>query len=493
MTKTGPRKAAWLGALAVAGLTAGLLAPSVAAGATAPATGGSAAGTNAARTGALARSADAVVAALPACNTTAPPTCYSPRQVLPAYGFTPGVALTGAPAGAPTDGTGTTIAFIESFGSPNVTRTVNGVTKTAPAIYFDLAAFDSYFKIPAPPSLKVIQPVGSVPKWGTDPDMPGWAAETTLDIEWAHAMAPGAKLLLVETPVSETEGTTGLPQMMKALDYVVNNHLANVVSMSFGATEQTIGKYWTWVFHRSIVNAYNHHVTVVASSGDTGATDYQLNLVDLYASRVIGWPASDPYVTAVGGTQLHLKASGTTPANIRASADTVWHDQWGASGGGRSAYFLRQGYQHGVRGVVGTMRGIPDISMSGAVQPGGVVYYHTFPGMTAGWDVVGGTSESAPLFAGLVARADAIALKTTGKPLGFINPMIYGLARYGTRFGFADVVSGNNSWRFTNSNGRTYTVTGWSALTGYDLASGVGTINDGWAFVKGLAAQAPRP
>ncbi len=138
--------------------------------------------------------------------------------------------------------------------------------------------------------------------------MSGWAGETTLDVEWAHAMAPGASLLLVETPVAETEGVAGLPEMIRAENYVINHHLGQVISQSFGATEQTFPSVGSILRLRSAyINAFLHQVTVLAATGDAGATDYS-NVAGtvLYTHRAVDWPSSDPLVTAVGGTQLQL-------------------------------------------------------------------------------------------------------------------------------------------------------------------------------------------
>ena len=119
---------------------------------------------------------------------------------------------------------------MDSFGSP----TIKG----------DLATFDKQFGYPAPPSFKIIAPAGRIPAYNpNNSDMVGWASETTLDVEYAHALAPGANILLVETPVSETEGVTGFPQIVKAEEYVVNHKLASVISQSFSATEETFKNY----------------------------------------------------------------------------------------------------------------------------------------------------------------------------------------------------------------------------------------------------------
>src|SRR5207245_2509882 len=145
--------------------------------------------------------------------------CYQPGQIQTAYDLGP-LYSQGL------DGTGRTIALVDSFGSPTIRQ--------------DLAQFDSDFGLPAPPSFKIVQPAGPVPPF--DPNnstMVGWAFETTLDVEWAHAMAPGASIILAETPVAETEGVTGFPEIMKSEDFLINRDMTDVISQSFGATEQT--------------------------------------------------------------------------------------------------------------------------------------------------------------------------------------------------------------------------------------------------------------
>ena len=172
--------------------------------------------------------------------------------------------------------------IVDSFGSPTIQA--------------DLATFDAEFDLPAPPSLKVIQPAGKVPAYDpTDANGDvGWAEETTLDVEWSHAMAPGANILLVETPVAETEGTAGFPQIVKAENYVINHHLGQVITQSFGATEPTFPSAASIGALRSAYfNAFRNHVTVLAATGDAGATD-DSNAAGtlLYTHPAVDWPSS---------------------------------------------------------------------------------------------------------------------------------------------------------------------------------------------------------
>src|ERR1700730_8276212 len=228
--------------------------------------------------------------------------CYQPAQLAKAYNLTP-LHSTGI------DGSGQTIVIVDSFGSPTIEQ--------------DLKVFDQAFGLPDPPSLTIIQPAGKVPAFDpTNSDMLNWAGETTLDVEWAHVFAPGAAILLVETPVSETEGVQGFPEIVKAENYVIAHDLGDVISQSFGATEQTFPNKQAILGLRSAFkNARDHHVSVLGSSGDQGATDLKVDLSCCYPMRVNSWPSADPLVTSIGGTQLHLDAAGK-----RLEPDNVWND-----------------------------------------------------------------------------------------------------------------------------------------------------------------------
>jgi subtilase family serine protease len=383
-------------------------------------------------------------------NTPPHKACYAPGQLQRAYNLTPlyNAGLTGR---------GSTIVIVDAFGSPTIKH--------------DLGVFDHAFGLPAPPKLDVLQPAGAVPPYdASNPDRPNWAEETTLDVEWAHAMAPGANIALVETPVTETEGVQGFPEIVKAENYVLNHNIGDVISQSFGATEETFPNKQSLLNLRSaFTNAASKHVPVLGSSGDAGPTDYKLNLEDLYTHRVNSWPSSDPLVTSVGGTQLHLNARGD-----RTSPDNVWNDtvQYGgavAGGSGLSSVFSRPGYQNLVRSTVGAQRGTPDVSLS-ASPYGGALVYTSFGGFAAGWHTFGGTSEASPLFSGIVA----IATQAAGHRVGSLNPKLYALQSGSP--GLPDVVQGDNTVTFTQ-HGKTYTVQGFRATPGYDLATGLGTVN----------------
>jgi subtilase family serine protease len=439
------------------------------------------------------------------CETDFGVACYQAFQLQRAYNLAPLFAKG-------IEGQGQTIVIVDAFGSPSMAS--------------DLKTFDAQMGLPNPPSFKVITPAGPITTnpanctatySPTGPDLCsdyyGWTDETSLDVEWSHAMAPKANILLVETPMTETEGVTGFPQIVEAENYVVNHHLGNVITQSFGANEQTFSSPGQIYSLRSAyLNAARHGVTVLAGSGDQGSTDgicdpssgcaNPEDVACCSSTRTISWPSSDPLVTSVGGTQLHLDAAGA-----RTAPDTVWHDlsstvgvpgpvyTWGSSGGGRSAVFSRPQFQNSVAGTVGDSRGTPDIAMSAAVN-GAVDIYATTDPSVAGWAIVGGTSEASPLFSGVVALADQVA----GHNLGDLNPALYAMGKGGARGGIVPISNGTNSYTFCvaadiQSNGSCassadlVTVPGSHANGSYNDATGWGTVNAA-LFVPTLARYA---
>ncbi|HTZ27493.1 MAG TPA: S53 family peptidase [Streptosporangiaceae bacterium] len=428
--------------------------------------------------------------------------CYEPFQLQKAYNLAP-LFSKGI------EGQGETIVIVDAFGSPSIAS--------------DLQTFDAQTGLPNPPSFKVITPEGPITTnpssctstySPTGPDLCsdyyGWTDETSLDVEWSHVMAPKANILLVETPMTETEGIYGFPQIVAAENYVVDHHLGDVITQSFGATEQTFtspGQIYS--LRSAYVNAAQHGVTVLAASGDNGSTDDVCdpasgcadpdNVICCSAHRAIDWPSSDPLVTAVGGTQLHLNAQGG-----RTAPDSVWDDlsstvgvtgpvyTWGAGGGGHSTVFPRPSFQNGVAGVAGDSRSTPDISMSAAVN-GAVDFYDTTDPSVAGWGIVGGTSEASPLFSGVVALADQVA----GHSLGYLNPALYAMAQSGARDGVVPISQGTNTFTYClaadvesdgscASSSDLVTVPGFNANGSYNDATGWGTV-DAALFVPALA------
>ncbi|MGV9348674.1 S53 family peptidase [Streptomyces spiralis] len=382
--------------------------------------------------------------------------CYTPTQYRQAYNLNPLYR-------AGITGKGRTIVIVDSFGSPTIQH--------------DLDVYSKQFGMK---STHV-----DVVKWGTvprfdpaDPARLSWAKETTLDVEMAHAVAPDAHIVLVEAGVPNGDGIAGLREMMDAEKSLINRGVGDVISQSFGATENNFPGFRSGDFSsiQNLRNAFKdaarHDVTVLASSGDGGATNATANVKSNYPYKVNAWPSSDPLAVSVGGTQLHLDAKGD-----RTAPDSVYNDN-GASGGGQSHVFARPPYQNGVEQVVGDHRGTPDVSMSAAMN-GGTWMYSSYNPKQVGWEVCVGTSEATPLFAGIVALADQVA----GHRLGDIHQALYSLfaqSSWKPSTGILDVNDGtNNSYAG---------VTGYTAVKGYDMATGVGTI-DAALFVPALAKE----
>lgn len=405
------------------------------------------------------------------CEKTDGIACFSPDQLRAAYHL-PALYAKGV------TGKGATIMIVDSFGSPTIKA--------------DLAKFDRQFGYPASPKFTVIAPAGEIPRFDpNNSDMTGWAGETTLDVEYAHALAPGANILLVETPVSETEGVTGFPQIVRAEEYALAHYKVGVLSQSFSATEETFTNYAQLnPLRAAYQDAARRQVTVLAAAGDAGATDYQSDGVNYYPRRVTSWPDSDPLVTAVGGTRLRPHGAGYTSVAWNDTYDLAWSmyaegstdPSPAASGGGMSAFFARPSYQNGVKAVTGAHRGVPDVAMSAACD-GSVSVYSSYQPGPAGWSLTCGTSEATPEFAAIVALANQVA----GHPLGLINPALYRLAARHAP-GTVDVTSGNNTVTFDRpatgqgpgklvTAEKPVTVKGYPARKGYDLVTGVGTVN----------------
>jgi subtilase family serine protease len=395
--------------------------------------------------------------------------CYAPFQYQKAYNLAPLYAKG-------LNGKGETIVIVDSYGFSEIGQELN--------------TFDKAFNLPPPPNFSVLQPVGPVPPFDATarPQMVGWAQETSLDVEYAHAMAPGANILLVETTIPETLGTHGFPEIVKAENYVIDHNLGTVITQSFAAPEQGFPSASSILALRSAYkNAAAHGVTVLAGSGDAGPSGAnsitpQGFAATFFLKRVAEWPADDPLVTGVGGTQMFLNAKGA-----HTQPDVVWNDTAlfnspAASGGGHSTVFARPSYQNGVTAEVGSARGFPDISMSAAVNGAALVYLNADAAQgAAGFYLIGGTSEASPLFSGVIAIADQWA----GHGLGLINPALYEMAANGDP-GIVDVTSGTNTVTFPQG-GSTHTVNGFPAGPGYDLSSGLGTVNAA-LFVPELVA-----
>jgi len=374
--------------------------------------------------------------------------CYGPDAIRKAYGVYDLI-------GNGIDGTGETIVLIEAFGSP-----------TAQA---DLQEFDAVYGLPDPPSLTIIAMPGGSPINLNDPNQEGWAEETSLDIQWSHAMAPGANIVVIVAPDNTDVN------LLAAQDFAIDKKFGHIMSESFGQSELALiqegktGKQYLKQANASYQRARHEHISVLVSAGDDGASSFDLsgNLVP-YPSP--DFPASSPNVTTVGGTNLFFGTATNADPNGTYQGEIVWNDGFGAGGGGISLFFNEPSYQGNLNNKLQKqlqgMRGYPDVAYNAGVV-GGVIVFLGFLGDNSGFYIFGGTSAGAPQWAAMTALGNQL----NGKPLGFLNSRIYSLASLGILQGLThDITIGNNDF-----NG----ITGFDATKGWDLATGWGTPNFG--------------
>lgn len=314
----------------------------------------------------------------------------TPAIIRNAYGF--GMSNI---ANAPGDGFGQTIAIVTAFNHPYIQS--------------DLRAFDDAFGLPHAPSFSVVS--------ATSRTNAAWATEAALDVQWAHAIAPRANLLLVQA------GSDSVDDMMNAVDFARRQAGVSVVSMSWGTSEFVGQRRFDSIFSTPVGHS---PVSFIAASGDDGA------------AAGVSWPASVPSVLAVGGTKLTVDATGNY------AGETAWS----GSGGGYSRTYTD---------IATGARAVPDVAY--AADPGsGFLVYNSMPdakGRT-GWFRVGGTSAGAPQWAGLVALANEVRAADGVTPIGNIRMAVKSV----TSDAFNDVVTGSN---------------GIAAAKGFDLATGVGS------------------
>ena len=338
-------------------------------------------------------------------GTHATSVSYTPSQIQSAYGFNK----------ISSNGSGQTIAIVDAY--------------DAPTIQADLQQFDSRFGIAAPPKFQVMSQTGSTTTLpGTDSSK-GWEVEEALDVEWAHALAPGANIVLVEA------NSASDADLFAAVRTAANLQGVSVVSMSFGG-----GEFASEASYDSVFTTPNGHqgVTFVASTGDNGAPG--------------GFPAYSSNVLAVGGTTLTIDSSG----------NYVSESGWSGSGGGISSYEQQPSYQHGVVTQTSTMRAIPDVAFDADPNSGVMICDSFTYGTNNPWTSLGGTSFSAPAWGAIVSIINQSRVQNG---LGSLDgatqtlPMIYQLSTSNSS-DFHDVTTGNN---------------GHAAGTGYDLVTGLGS------------------
>jgi len=382
----------------------------------------------------------------------------TPLQVTAAYGLN-AINFTTSSGPVKGDGSGETIALIEAYDDPNIQS--------------DLNTFDSYYGLPALTVTRVNETGGTSSYPASDPTG-GWEPEESLDVEWAHAIAPGANILVVEA------NSQNIQDLLAAVNTARNTPGVAAVSMSWGfpetSNETSYDTYFT-------TPAGHQGVTFIASSGDNGS----------FAGAI--YPAASPNVLSVGGTTLLLSSSGAY------QSESAWID----SGGGYSNYEPEPSYQANVQ-VTGS-RSTPDVAFDGDPNTGVQVYVTqtTRFGSQGSWLTVGGTSLGSPSWAGIIAIVDqgrALARKGSldgptqtlpslyAAPSSDFNPVAPAPSSFGGgggfgygygfgAFGFSSLFGGSGL-------GVNSTTTGTS--TGANTATGLGTPN-GSALVSDLVAS----
>ena len=335
------------------------------------------------------------------------PTGFTPAQIRHAYGLDQ-ISFGGTPA----DGRGTTIAIVTAYDSPNIAA--------------DLATFNATFGIPAPPSFQKVNQTGgsTLPVFN-----PSWSTETCLDVQWAHAIAPGASILLVEAKSNATA------DMLAAVRYARSAPGVVAVSMSWGQAEYAGETVDDVTF---TTPAGHPPVSFFAASGDRGAPGI--------------YPAMSPNVVAIGGTSLRLGKGGVAIESA-----------WGRSGGGVSAYQARPAYQAGIVTQTTKKRATPDVALVSDPATGLAVCDSKANGAKTPWVAYGGTSIATPQWAAIgaiVAQGRAVSGAAPLDSRKELLPALYALPSAD----FRDIVSGS-------SNGTPRLAAG----PGYDLVTGRGT------------------
>jgi subtilase family serine protease len=325
-------------------------------------------------------------------------TYYVPSQINSAYGL-PGTGGSGI------------IAIVDAFRDPN--------------LFSDFNTFSSEFGLPVETSttqgssknkvFQIVYATGHQP-----PTDGGWGQEESLDVEWAHAMAPSAKIVIVEA------ASNSLSDLLTAETVAAQMTGVKEVTNSWGSGEFSSETAYDGTF-------VQNGVVFFASAGDTGGAQI--------------WPSTSPNVVSCGGTSLRLNSNGTR------SSETAWS----GGGGGPSSVETIPSYQSGIASIVGTQRGTPDISFDADPNTGVVVYDSYAYGGLSGWLIVGGTSVSSPCLAGCANEA---AHHRTSSVDELTNVIYHSYATHNYRY--FDVVSG--------------TAGSFSCTPGWDFVTGVGTL-----------------
>jgi len=356
----------------------------------------------------------------------------SPALVTAAYGLNAITFKSSNGSAIKGDGAGETIAVIEAYHDPYIAS--------------DLQTFDKTFGLPDP-SLTVINQAGDLYN-------DGWALEESLDVEWAHALAPGANILVVEAPSQTLEGLVSAVNTARGTPGVI------AISMSWGFNE-----FRNESSFNSTFTTPNGHtgITFLAASGDSGSVGGP------------EWPSVAPTVVAVGGTTLYLGNSGQYLAET----------PWVGSSGGYSRYEAEPSYQRSVQET--GKRSTPDVAFDGDPNTGVLVYETSAETRFGSWEVVGGTSLGTPAWAAIIAIVDqgrALAGEASLDGATQTLPALYALPSTD----FNAIISFTRRSR-VSSAATANTATGRGTPIGQALVAGLEAENGSTALSKSTSVQ----
>jgi subtilase family serine protease len=401
------------------------------------------------------------------------PCGYVPSQILGAYGLA-GSGLTGA---------GQTVAIIDAYASPTIQT--------------DLNQWSAARGMDSSNITQVVAPgTYNHPEKGQKQSPQGWYGEETLDVEAVHGMAPAAHIVFVGAP-------NNFQDLDAALNNVVDKHLASIVTNSYGWTTEALPSGFIKPYEDTILQGVAEGIGIYFSSGDN--SDESL----VMGYRTVDWPASSPFVTAVGGTSIGIDAGnsraletgwGTETASLNSDGSWTTPSWLYGAGGGVSRLFAEPWYQQGtdLSGVFAAQghsgRAVPDIAAIADPNTGYLVgQTQTFPDGTTKYSEyrIGGTSLASPIMAGIMALAD----QASGSPHGFANPAFYAVGGTSAFFDVVDVngavVRANYNNSIDASAGTVYRLRTFDqglslvATPGYDDVTGLGT--PGATFIASLS------
>jgi subtilase family serine protease len=401
------------------------------------------------------------------------PCGYVPSQILGAYGLA-GSGLTGA---------GQTVAIIDAYASPTIQS--------------DLNSWSAARGMGSSNITQVVAPgTYNHPERGQKQDPQGWYGEETLDVEAVHGMAPAAHIVFVGAP-------NNFQDLDAALNHVVDRHLASIVTNSYGWTTEALPFGFIKPYEDTILQGVAEGIGIYFSSGDN--SDESL----VMGYRTVDWPASSPFVTAVGGTSIGIDAGnsraletgwGTFTSSLKSDGSWTTPSWLYGAGGGVSRLFAEPWYQQGTNlsGVFAAQghsgRAVPDIAAIADPNTGYLIgQTQTFPDGTSRYSEyrIGGTSLSSPIMAGIMALAD----QASGSPHGFANPAFYAAGGTSAFYDVLDqqtaVVRANYVNSIDNSAGTVYRLRTFDqglslvAAPGYDDVTGLGT--PGPSFIASIS------